>query len=410
VEACELKIDLLCQGLRIDPSAAVERDGRPIARTRAGLGSGLELVLHGRRKSFWVNAPVVEPFAARSPWLLVKEGDHYFIEGCGDEHPVLVPEAPAWYDARTSAGTPMSRIGVLQGTYLAIYLEKACAFWRAEPSLQCRFCTTGLNVGAAEQAEKSVEDVVETALAAKAESGVTFVHLNSGFQGERDVDAAGPFVKALKERVGVLVGLQMAPSRHSWKYDWLRDLGVDHFSFCPEFRSPEYFARLLPGKQKVFGPWTFWGAIGYTARLLGPGRVSGEIIAGVEPLDETLRAIDEIVDVGAFPTVCIFRPLVGSMMADHPPPRPHEMRVVFRHVAEACRRAGLPVGIAPNVEVSIVVTPDDALDLLSPRELGTWAYRAKLGLARAVARPLLARSLRPHAVAASDEPPRHAPD
>jgi hypothetical protein len=407
MNACELEIDLQCLGLRVDPSCDLERDARSYSRTRAGLGSGLELVLPGSRKEIWVNVPVLERFAANSPWVLRKEGGAYRIghSASGEQVPVRVPAEPRWYRRRTSAGTEMSRVGVLQGTYLGIYVEETCAFWKSDPGLQCHFCTTGLNVGKEEEGRKSVEDVVETAAAAREESGVTFVHFNSGWQGERDIDGIGPYVKALKERVGVLVGVQMTPSRHLWKYDWLRDLGVDHLSFCYEFHDRAWFARLLPGKEKVFGQRAFLDAMDYTARLWGPGRVSGEIIAGVEPLEGTLAAIDRIVSVGAFPTVCIFRPLRGSRMEDASPPRPDEMRRVFRHVAEACRRKGLPVGIAPNVEVSLVVQPDDALELL-PRTPRTLLYLAKLKAMRAALRPLLRRSMRPRRVDVPDHPVR----
>src|SRR5262249_30165343 len=63
-----LKLDLYCRGLRLDPSCLVEADGgRKVLRTRAGLGSGLELILPG---GLWTNVPVTEPFAARSPYAL----------------------------------------------------------------------------------------------------------------------------------------------------------------------------------------------------------------------------------------------------------------------------------------------------------------------------------------------------
>jgi hypothetical protein len=60
---------------------------------------------------------------------------------------------------------------------------------------------------------KTVEDVVETCQAAKNESGETFVHFNGGFQGSRSLAAAEPYVRAVKERVGLLVGLQLTPER-----------------------------------------------------------------------------------------------------------------------------------------------------------------------------------------------------
>ena len=60
----------------------------------------------------------------------------------------------------------------------------------------------------------------------------------------------------------------------------------------------------------------------YTAKKLGRGRVSGEIIAGLEPIEATKRGIDRIVAAGAFPTVCIFRPTTGSELESAPPPCP----------------------------------------------------------------------------------------
>src|SRR5471030_309767 len=103
------------------------------------------------------------------------------------------------------------------------------------------------------------------------------------------------------------------------------------------------------------------------------GAVSGEVIAGIEPLANTLKAIDEIAARGAFPTVCIFRPTVGSDMEHWPPPRYEEMRVVMQHVYEACRRHWLPIGAAPNIEVSLVVNPDDAALLAEPNA-GFYVY------------------------------------
>ncbi len=77
-----LKLDLYCKGLRLDDSCFIEEDGgRKILRTRAGLGSGLELILPG---GLWTNAPVTEPFARRSPYVLHKEGGRYWLRHHGE--------------------------------------------------------------------------------------------------------------------------------------------------------------------------------------------------------------------------------------------------------------------------------------------------------------------------------------
>ena len=183
---CELQIDLFCKGIRIDPHCTLEEDARFLSRTRAGLGSGLELVIPGDLKDMWLNIPVEEDFALDSPYILTKSGEEYQVkhEATGAGYTVKIPEEPKWYTAKTSKGTPMHKVGVLQGTYLGIYLSNSCSFWYHSPSLGCKFCTTGLNVGVNEVAEKDLQDVIEVAQAAKQDSGATFVHFNSGFAGK----------------------------------------------------------------------------------------------------------------------------------------------------------------------------------------------------------------------------------
>ena len=385
----ELEIELFCRGMRISGEA-----GRRITRTRAGLGSGLELVIPASPKDMWVNVPVLEPFAQHSPFVL-RDAHTLTDTRSGTEYRVSIPEEPAWYSRKTSSGTEMARIGVLQGNYLGIYVSARCLYWSNQVNGACKFCTTGKNVGTAEETRKTVEDVVEVARAAKEESGSIFTHFNTGYHYEEQADRewmhglrmCEPYVKAVRKEVGGFIGVQAVPvSRRNFnEYDELIDAGADHFSFCYEFEDPEWFARLCPGKAATLGQNAFFEAMEYTAKRLGRGRVAGEIIAGVEPVEATKRGIDRIVNAGAFPTVCIFRPTIGSEMEHVPPPDPEAMREVFAYLHESCRRAGLPVGILP-IEVSLVVQPEEAAGLVEPA-FADRAYRAKNWMLRQLAKP-----------------------
>ncbi len=295
----------------------------------------------------------------------------------------------------------MSRIGVLQGNYLGVYVSNGCLYWARNQA--CQFCTTGKNVGVNEQGRKNVEDVVEVALAARDESGSVFTHLNTGYHYE-EVDRlepihglrqCEPFVQALRREVGGFIGVQAhpVPRRKFSEYDALIEAGTDHFSFCYEFEDPAWFERICPGKAATVGQEGFFEAMEYTADKLGRGRVSGEIIAGLEPIEATLRGIDRIVAAGAFPTVCIFRPTIGSELENAPPPDPGAMREVFAHLYEACRDAGLPIGILP-IEVSLVVQPEEAAGLVRPT-IASRLYEAKLSALRLLARPYVTWKGRP---------------
>jgi hypothetical protein len=396
----ELEIELFCRGMRIDDSCKTGGNARRIARTRAGLGSGLEIVIPARPKPIWVNVPVVEPFAQHSVFSLRRRGLDYVVHDSRNavEYTVEIPPEPAWYSRKTSSGIEMSRIGILQGNYLGIYISHRCLYWTWSPSVACMFCTTGKNVGASEESRKKVDDVVEVARAARDESRSIFTHFNTGYHYEDRADRevihglrqCEPFVHAVRQRVGGFIGVQAVPvpRRKFHEYDELIEAGTDHFSFCYEFEDPEVFARICPGKAQTVGQHAYFEAMEYTARKLGKGRVSGEIIAGVESIEATRRGIDRIVNAGAFPTVCIFRPTIGSEMEHTPPPDPDAMKDVFAYAYDACRRAGIPIGVLP-IEVSLVVQPEEAAALVEPR-FGDRVYAAKNSVLRLLAKPYIA--------------------
>jgi hypothetical protein len=396
--ACELEIDLFCRGMVVPDDVSLD-GARPVSRTRAGLGSGLEVAIptgSPLKHEIWVNVPVAERFAHWSPYRLAGgpvDGYHIIDDRAGETYPVRVPAAPSWYARETSRGVPMAHVGVLQGTHLAIHADPVCAFWKTSPSLKCKFCTTGDRVGTDESAAKAIDDVVETCWAAKDESGVTFVLLSGGFRGGHGLEFITPYVKAIKEQVGLLVGVQMAPEPDFARYDELVALGVDHFTFCVELMDPRWFAAICPGKAAAHGRQLYFDAMAHCARLMPRGAVSGEIIAGLEPIAGTLEAIDRITALGAFPTVCIFRPTAGSAMAGWEPSQYEEMRQVMAHVYEACHAHWLPIGTAPNVEVSLVVNPEDAA-LLAERTAGFYVYEAYRRLAGAAARPIFSQRQR----------------
>ena len=389
-----LKLDLYCRGLRFDEERLVERSGgRRILRTRAGLGSGLEVVLPG---GLWTNVPVTEPFARSSPYHLTTRDDRLWIEhdDLGPVAPIALSPRPTWYDERTTSGKPMTRIGSLQGTYLGVYPAKVCDYWLEAPKAQCRFCSVGLNLGADDADTKSVEEVLEVVRAARAQSGITYVDFNTGhYEGDTYLDILEPYITRVKQATNLLIGIQTPPHHDLRRYHELRRMGVNRVSFCFELFNRERFGTVCPGKHREYGLDRYLAAVEYCAKEVGPtGRgfepwvVNGEIIAGLEPASDSIAAIDWITGVGAVPTVCVFRPLAGTDYKDVPPPRTEELVPVFRRLYQACMERGLPIGVAPNVHVSLVLLPEECRGFVDePRrhwrgELRLRAMRAAFAL------------------------------
>ena len=365
-----LKLDLYCVGMRLDESCFIEGDGgRQIMRTRAGLGSGLEIILPG---GLWTNVPVVEAFAKESPYLLVRDGAVYRLKREGEfVADVQLSPRPSWYDRKTTSGKPMTRIGTLQGTYLGVYPARVCDYWLRTPEkTNCKFCSVGLNLGVDDATEKSVEEVMEVVRAAREDSGITYVDFNTGhYDGETYLDILEPYIRRIKQETRLLVGVQTPPHQDLARYDALREMGVNRVSFCFEIYDRARFKEVCPGKDAYYGLDRYLDAIRYCASLAHRGPSSepwvtnGEIIAGLEPPESSIRAIEWLTSVGAIPTVCVFRPLRGTDYEDVPPPRTEDLVPVFRRLYECCMERGLPIGLAPNVHVSLVLLPEECATL-----------------------------------------------
>jgi Radical SAM superfamily len=418
-----LKLDLYCQGMQLDDSCFIEQDGgRKILRTRAGLGSGLEVILPG---GLWTNVPVTEHFVARSPYTLHRApGGAYVVRRNGDEvAPVTLSPRPSWYDQPTAGGKPMTRIGTLQGTYLGIYQAKVCEYWTEKPiKVNCKFCSVGLNLGVDDADEKSVDEVMEVVRAAREQSGITYVDFNTGhYEGDTYLDILLPFIARIKRETGLLVGVQTPPHRDLKRYDELRAMGVNRVSFCFEIFDRQRFEEICPGKHAEYGLDHYLEAVRYCAALGKQGPrdqpwvSNGEIIAGLEPPESSIAAIDWITSVGAIPTVCVFRPLKGTDLEDAEPPETEAIVPVFRHLYEACMERGLPIGCAPNVHVSLVMLPEEcrglsdrrypwqSLKLKALSKLVAWNLDRKIGSARAAA-PVAAGDRQPSGGAAAARP------
>jgi len=199
-------------------------------------------------------------------------------------------------------------------------------------------------------------------------------------------------------QLGLLVGVQTPPHRDLRRYVGLRELGVNRVSFCFEIFDRAIFQEVCPGKHAEYGLDHYLEAIRYCAALgkQGPRHepwvTNGEIIAGLEPPESSIRAIDWITSVGAIPTVCVFRPLTGTDLEAAAPPRSEDLVPVFRRLYEACMERGLPIGCAPNVHVSLVLLPEECRSL-SPRRYPLRTLKLK-AMARVFARRF-ARRLAP---------------
>jgi hypothetical protein len=181
----------------------------------------------------------------------------------------------------------------------------------------------------------------------------------------------GPFY-VIKDQC-IICGLppETAPECIAWSQETFRfNNCMDCPTHCRIERQPETEEEIAAAIEAACGSCVeairYCAALGRKGPRHEPWVTNGEIIAGLEPPESSIRAIDWVTSMGAIPTVCVFRPLVGTDLQDAEPPKTSEMVPVFRRLYEACMERGLPIGCAPNVRVSLVMLPEECRSL-SPR-------------------------------------------
>ena len=172
---------------------------------------------------------------------------------------------------------------------------------------------------------------------------------------------------------------------------------MNRVSFCVEIFDPKTCVEVCPGKNREYGLDRYLKAVEYCVGLTkkmtwkNPWVVNGEIIAGLEPAESSMAAIDWLTERGAIPTVCVFRPLKGTDMENTPVPGTSEMLPVFAHLYEACMKNHLPIGLAPNIHVSLVMLPEECRGLMEDPACYSRAETKRRITAKAFAAQFFAR-------------------
>lgn len=337
-----MRLAMFGRGLRLsnNVSALFRGTVKEPLRTRAGAAGGLDLIL---QDGSWINAPVLENFSRSSPYLLDLQDNAFVITvGASVLQHVTLPFRPAYYDRETSAGTVMSRVGILQGDRLTISLTNFCKFWGT--SDVCQYCSIGLN-GNNDEFYKSVADIAETAVAATEEGVANHIAINAG--GLRGKDSGAKIyarvARGLREKVTVPIAAQLLPPEDLDFVNLLREAGYTEATYDVEVFDWDSNAAISPGKANI-GLAHYLATLKRAVEVFGVGNVSSNLIAGLESAESAARGVSLFTSMGVVPKLIVFRPLDGTPLADRRPPSVREMIDIYERCHAAAAANGMYLG------------------------------------------------------------------
>lgn len=340
------KFALLAEGARIEESfkaALLERD--LIIRTRSGVSGGLDVYLPG---DVAVNIPVSETYARESRFEIKQENEEIFVEGPdGVVLKTKLVAQPAYYKMKSQDGTvDLKRIGQMCSSDRFCYgmTGASCFFWKEDR--RCKYCSIGNNYDA-DAAKKQEKHLLEALRAARNDGSLPAKHVLIGGGTPPGDDMGAEIVtrlcEAIKSEFDISIYVMIAAPKSDQSIVDLKNAGADELGLNLEFWS-DYGWDFIPGKRDYIGRDRYLSALEKTAEVFGPIAARSILIAGVEPAEETLKAVEHLSSIGVMPIISPFRPLENTMMEGVRGFSADQYWDLWFEAEKLCRRHDLPLG------------------------------------------------------------------
>ena len=326
-------VELQSFGVRMPGNKKGRRGG-------AGPAEGQLLII----EDCFINVPTESDFVRKSPYSIISEADRFLLLKHKKEISYIqFPTRPKYYDIETEDKVALHKIAIMHGKdCFASTIFQHCAYWGTDR--QCSFCGIGLSLESGDTViEKKPDDLALAAERAKFLDSAVHVTLTSGTRAD-EKETAGQFykcIRAVKNRTGMPVHVQIAPPADNQIIDMLKDAGADTVGIHMETCNLEILKRISPAKAEL-GLDAYIDSWQHAVSVFGRNQVSSFVIAG---FDETVKSIVEGVSrlssMGVFPYVLPFRPVPGTIMAGSLPPDPEMMYRIYEQTADILKAQGL---------------------------------------------------------------------
>jgi len=309
----------------------------------------LRLFYHGIRAGRDLPHPLANPFGlvhlvlpermpvsvhlntngSETPFTLQRKDGRFFLEMAG-EAPVPVEWTPPLqsYQQRTSSGVLVSDIVTVHGDFIAVHPSHPCRF--GSSGLSCRYCGSSRELS--QHPPFTPRDLVEAIQLVRKEKRCDVVSLSSGHVDTEDggVERLEKWVTQIRKHLSILISLDLVPPASDEWIDTTYAMGVDALYYDSDFFNPNDEPRQDFAKHKQ----RQLEALAYAARIFPTGAVLSHLVIGFEPLEETRKSIDLLIDRGVVPVLTFFPPYEGSRLRNRWTATPEQVQHIYAHLYE----------------------------------------------------------------------------
>lgn len=324
-EVQRLKLKILANGISFGDGFRKAFSG-PLSMGEYASTSGISMVLDD---DIWVNAPFFDNnpnFVSKSTGTILdyRNGEYHVSNGDLEvgAHPVPVP---AYETAKANSGEVFGNLAVTHTDRVRISPIEGCA-------IACTFCNIPYEL---KYRKKRIDDLVESVKTALRDPLLPAKHvlISGGTPRVEDYAWENQVYDTVVDMFkGVNVDVMMAPMPGLLDPVRLKDAGVHGLSINMELHNEERARKMAYSKFKI-GIDGYIGFIDQAVQVYGKnGLVRSLLMAGLEPMEDTLEGVRALAEVGADPVLSPFRP-------DERTPLKHVMPPTVEFMEELYERA-----------------------------------------------------------------------
>lgn len=336
-ERVALKVSLLARGVQVSPRArnVISRGGSvPLSVHEYATTGGLTIVVD---KDLYVNAPFDEGFCEPEALLDAVDGQGALtLSFRGTELPVQLVPLPGYLEARDPKQRPIRHTTFSHADRVRVSPIVGC-------SMSCKFCDLAGN----RYVKRPLEQLLMGIEAAIADRDVPVSHglISGGTPSPRDYGYWDTVCAGVVSSAPLPFDVMMPPRPTDPEFiDRMVASGVQGFAINLEIFDSTAAARIVPQKHRL-GLEAYRETIARAVRLTGgDGRVRSLVLVGLEPEEQTLRAVEFLAQLGCDPVLSPFRPTPATPLANHVAPTANQLERVFWRAREIVERHGVKLG------------------------------------------------------------------
>ncbi len=334
----ELKTDCLVRGIHIPghvEEALLRLNNQPLSVFEYPTTGGITLRLDER---IYVNAPFHGAYAKSAKAVLdyVPDKNQFYVKWRDQRFAAEILPLPGYLNQRLSTGEYVSDMAMSHADRIRISPVKGCFF-------QCAFCDAHLKP----YHQHSTDKLMEALAVALADEKLPAAHvlISGGTPGPGDMHAQDDLYERIIRECPLSVDVMLAPRPNSVDIiDRLVSWGVNGLFVNPEIFDERIGKKIMPQKhaigRNIYQKY-IERAVGLTG---GNGRVRALLIAGLEPVESTLKGTEWIARMGCDPVISPFRPAPGTPLEAVPGPGIEDITRIWDEASETAESFGVKIG------------------------------------------------------------------